>query len=583
MGIIKTPASSLRITSCASVPPVLLSTLLLACGAPLEQPAIDGGVHPELAAHSREFERGVVEVTGGVYVAIGYGLANSIMLEGDDGVIIVDTMASRSEAEAVERELRKITRKPVAAVILTHNHTDHIFGGAVFTGGSGKTPVYAHQTTEAHIDRIVNVINDGIYLRSMRMFGTFLSPREVPNAGIGPALTVNPAEFALARPTHVFSDRLDVEIAGIQLSLIHAPGETPDQLFVWLPEKQVLLPGDNVYRAFPNLYTIRGTSYRDVMDWVRSLDAMRALSPEFVVPSHTRPIVGQERIAGVLRAYRDAIQYVHDQTVRGINQGLTPDQLVERVRLPDHLAEHPWLREYYGTVAWSVRGIFDGYLGWFGGDATALDRLAPEERSKRFAAAIEQGRPLLEQTRAALDVGDYLWAAELADHLVRADGGSKRAMRLKAAAFEALGERHISANGRHYYLSQARELQGALEIEPTDRSVIPDDFIRDLPIASFMRALPVRLRAEKALDQDTVVAFRFTDVGEDFTVHVRRGVAEVQPRLPADPDVSITVPAAVWKAIAFGKTSPAAAYARGDLELDGGLIDVVSFLRLFER
>ncbi len=563
----------------------LVAALAAGCAGDLEAPErpFEGHVHPELAAHSAEFERGVIEVTDGVHVAIGFGLANSILLEGRDGVVVVDTMTGRTEAEAVRREFAGITGKPVAAVVLTHNHADHIFGGKVFTGGDPAIPVYAHAATESYIDRFVNLINDGIYVRSVRMFGPFLTPEEVENAGIGPALAYDPQALALARPTHVFDDRLDVEVAGIRMTLVHAPGETPDQLFVWLPEKKVLLPGDNVYRAFPNLYTIRGTPYRDVMDWVRSLDAMRALEPEFLVPSHTRPVAGRERIADVLTAYRDAIQFVHDQTIRGINKGLTPDELVEVVRLPPHLAEHPWLREHYGTVAWSVRNVFGGYLGWFGGDAETLDRLPPAERSRRFAAAVEAGRPLAEQAREAVAAGDFLWAAELAGHLRRSRPGSKEARMLQAAAFEALGERHVSANGRHYYLTRARELQGKLEIQPAERSLVPDDFIRDLPIASFMHALPVRLKAEKALDEDTVVAFRFTDVEQDFTVHVRRGVAAVELRRPADPDLSITVPAEVWKAIAFGKTSPAAAFARGDLEVDGGVLAVVSFLRLFDR
>ena len=112
----------------------------------------------------------------------------------------------------------------------------------------------------------------------------------------------------------------------MKLELVHAPGETNDQLFVWLPEKRVLLPGDNFYRAFPNLDTIRGTLYRDVLQWVESLDRMRERRPEHLVPSHTRPLSGADAIHAALTDYRDAIQFVHDQTIRGINRGHERDR-----------------------------------------------------------------------------------------------------------------------------------------------------------------------------------------------------------------------------------------------------------------
>ena len=123
----------------------------------------------------------------------------------------------------------------------------------------------------------------------------------------------------------------------------------------------------NFYKSFPNLYAIRGTAYRDVTLWVKSLDKMRKLRAQYLVPHHTRPLKGAEKIYETLTNYRDAIQYVHDQTIRWMNKGLTPQAIVEKVKLPNHLAHRPYLREYYGTVQWSVRAIFNGYLGWFHG------------------------------------------------------------------------------------------------------------------------------------------------------------------------------------------------------------------------
>ncbi len=500
----------------------------------------------------------------------------------------MDVTESIESARAVKAAFEKITRKPIRALVYTHNHADHVFGGPGFAQ-KGDVDVYSHDTTEYYINRIVGVIRPIISTRSARMFGTLL-PAEgtdrVVNAGIGPALMLGHAGGTpgLIRPTRTFSERLETEICGIDVVMEHAPGETNDQIFVWLPEKRVLLPGDNVYKAFPNLYTIRGTLYRDLLVWVASLDRMRALRPAHLAPSHTRPVSGEERIQEILTAYRDAIQFVHDQTIRGMNKGLTPDELVDFVKLPPHLAEHPYLAEHYGTVEWSVRSVFDGYLGWFDGDAATLSPAAPDERARGYAALAGGEEALFAAARAAQGEGRHAWAAELASHVLRLDPDNGEAKRLKAAALTELGRRSVSPNGRSYYLTQARELRG--EVDPSGEGSI-DDSVRDvaqvIPIGNFLAAMPVFLDPEKSADSDLVVGFRFPDVDEGYTIHVRRGVAELRPSFPEDPDVAITTDSSVWRDIVLGFRNPALTFASGDVTIDGSALDLVSFLRLFDR
>ena len=223
------------------------------------------------------------------------------------------------------------------------------------------------------------------------------------------------------------------------------------------------MPGDNIYKAFPNLYSIRGTLYRDVLAWAQSLDKMRAIKPSYLVPSHTRAISGQDEVYQTLTAYRDAIQFVHDQTIQGINQGLTPDELVELVKLPPSLAEHPYLQEYYGKVEWSVRGIFSGYLGWFDGDAATLEPASPEERAMAMASLAGGADGLVKAARDALAEHKHAWAAELASHSIRLDPDSTAAKQIKADALRALGRRQLNPNARSYYLTQALELEGKVE------------------------------------------------------------------------------------------------------------------------
>ena len=260
-------------------------------------------------------------------------------------------------------------------------------------------------------------------------------------------------------PTKTFSgDRLALTIAGVRLELLHTPGETNDGISVWLPDTRVLLTGDLFLKAFPNLYAIRGAAPRPVMTWVGSLTRLIALGAEHVVPGHTRPVLGATNARDALTAYRDGIKSVYDQTLEGMRKGERPDELVAHVKLPPHLAESPYLQEYYGTVEWSVRAIYSDHLGWFDGNATHLFPMPETERAQKIVALAGGVPQTLSRGREALARGDFRWAAELADCILAVDGANVDAKRLKAQALTELGERQTSANARNYYLSVAQYL-----------------------------------------------------------------------------------------------------------------------------
>jgi alkyl sulfatase BDS1-like metallo-beta-lactamase superfamily hydrolase len=313
--------------------------------------------------------------------------------------------------------------------------------------------------------------------------------------------------------------------------------------------------------------------------WVKSLDIMRDLRPNHLVPGHTRPLEGEAIILETLTNYRDAIQFVHDQTIRHINAGLTPEEIVGKVKLPPHLAYQPYLQEYYGTVEWSVKAIFNGYLGWFGGNATDLFPLQPKERAKRFTALAGGRENLLKAADAAFETGDCQWALELADQLLILDPDMPEAVSLRAASLECLGEKQITATARNYYLTQSLEAENKLTIGKA--SVNHPEFLHSIPVAAIFNAMAVNLNPEKSADVDQVIGFRFPDTDEAYTVHVRRGVAEIQPRFPQNPDITVTVNSNIWKEIAAGLRNPAVAIIR-DLEVEGGTINLIRFLTLFK-
>ena len=301
-------------------------------------------------------------------------------------------------------------------------------------------------------------------VRTERQFGTGLPHAQRINNGIGPVNAPTPEVRAVpARPpvppNRSVADRATARIAGITLELVANPGETDDELYVWLPERGVLFAGDNFYRCMPNLYAIRGTPYRDVRQWADAVEQLLKKDADALVGGHTRPVVGKDAVKESLTDYRDTIRFLFDKTIEGMNRGLTPDELVEYVQLPSRLAEKPSLQPYYGHPQWAVRSIFAGYLGWFDGNATTLFPLGPRQEAERMATLVGGQAGLVQAVRTALSAGDYQWAAQLSDYVLALDPNAIDVRGLKAQALEALAERTVNAPARNYYLTAAQQLR----------------------------------------------------------------------------------------------------------------------------
>lgn len=440
--------------------PVVISYLLLA---PFAQAQSDRSAAQRLREQGEHFQEQVVRVADGVYTAVGYSVSNSSMIVGADGVVIIDTGMTRDAADRIYAEFRRISDKPVKAIVFTHGHGDHTGGAAAFLSDQ-RPQVWAHQNFGSESRPL---LAGGVAIqrqRGARQAGFTLKPEQRINNGIAPVRYPKRGGEAFGsgslRPTHFLEEeRLTIRVAGIDLDLVSSPGETNDSLYVYYPKQRVLFAGDNFYRSFPNLYAIRGTPQRSVRVWADTLTKLASEDAGALVGGHTDPIVGQERVKEVLTNYRDAVRFIHDKTVEGMNLGMTPDQLVAYARLPDHLAKQDYLQPFYGHPEWGVRSVFNGYLGWYDGNPTNLFPLDPAGEAERVARLAGGSESLLQAAQAAVEADDPQWSAQLSDYLLALDPADPKAREVKATALTLLAEKTLNATARNYYLSVARELR----------------------------------------------------------------------------------------------------------------------------
>lgn len=398
----------------------------------------------------------IYHVGEGVHQFVGYGHSNAIAIEGAMSVILVDTLDSPDRAAQMLMDLQKITPKPVRTIIYTHGHPDHRGGASMFQATAQSVIAFANRDQQL-VD--AQKINDVLLKRTQRQMGYQLDDNEAITQGIGmrEGHTQGQRGYTPLLPTEIISDGIvDRVIDGVHLQLISAPGENGDMGYIWLPEQKIMCAGDNYYGAFPNLAAIRGGQYRDIGRWIQSLDLLISYNAVAVLPGHLQPLEGAEIVKTTLRNYRDAVASVFDQTLAHIDAGLTVQEIVEQVRLPEHLRILPYLAEIYGSVEWTVRAIFAAYVGWFDGNPTNLHKMPQYLYSAKMVALIGGAEKVIEALEQAIHDADYLWALQLCDLLIGI--GETKAVDLKIKTLYALADLETSANGRHYYISYAKEM-----------------------------------------------------------------------------------------------------------------------------
>jgi len=390
---------------------LLLSLFLV----PTARAQMDGPIQDFLQVGRDQKE--ALKVNSAIYQGIGFG--NTFLVTTPEGNVIIDTsmgmMASRHK-----ELLTKVSDAPIKYIILTHGHGDHTSG----------VPQWKQPGTEIVAHRLFPA-----FLAYQRRLADYFNRNNAAQFNFDLArLTALARARAPVEPTILVDDRYEFELGGLKFVILHTPGETPDHLTVWIPKYKAAFVGDNFYDSFPNIYTLRGTQPRSALEYIAALNKVLELKPEIVLPSHGLPIHGNAEITRRLTKYRDAIQYVHDETVKGMNEGKDVYTLMREIKLPAELD----VGEAYGKVSWSVRGIYEGYVGWFDGNPATMYAASPNVADADLVKLAGGAAPVAAKAREVVESGDAVRGLRLADAALAHDPHSRAALEARLAALKAL-------------------------------------------------------------------------------------------------------------------------------------------------
>ncbi|MBO1737287.1 alkyl/aryl-sulfatase [Leifsonia sp. TF02-11] len=542
-------------------------------------------VNPSLWRQSRLVAKhGLFEVVEGIYQVRGLDLSVMSFIETDNGVIVVDPLISRETAAAglaLYREHRG--DRPVVAVIFSHSHIDH-FGGVLGVVESADLEARRVQIVAPH-GFLEHAIAENVYAgtamarRAGYMYGAALTRGPQGQVGAGLGQTTSTGEAGILVPT------IDVKetgerhtFDGVEIEFQLAPGtEAPSEMHFHIPRYRALCMAENATHNLHNLLTLRGALVRDPHVWSQYLtEAIERYgdSSDVLFASHHWPTWGAERIRHFLSVQRDLYGYLHDQTLRYINQGYTGAEIAEIFELPPALVAEWSTHGYYGSVSHNVKAIYQRYMGWFDGNPARLWPHPPQAQAERYVAAIGGVERVVELARQAYDDGDFRWAATLLDHAVFTDPEHAAAKALYADTLEQLAYGSENGTWRNFFLSGATELREGNFGTPTTANA-PAILIQLSPEQLF-DAVAITVDGPKAWDLDLALDITLTDLGRSFHLTLRNGVLIYVEREPSgDAPLHITLSKPRLLTLVGGDTSSDGLQVEGDLGVLTKLTDVL--------
>ncbi len=551
-------------------------------------------VNPSLWRQSQlNMHHGLFEVVPGVYQVRGLDIANMTLIEGDSGVIVVDTLTSIEGARAaIELYFRHRGRRPVVAVLFTHTHTDH-WGGARGvlddeTLSSGQVPIIAPDMFMKHAVSENIIAGPAMLRRAQYQFGPFLAKgaRGQVDCGLGKSMAAG--SVALLRPTDLILTTGDRRVIdGVEFEFQMAPNsEAPAEMHFYLPRYKLLNLAENCTHNFHNLLPFRGADVRDALAWSKYLGEALKLwggKAEAMCGQHHWPVWGRERIDTMIRQQRDLYKFAHDQTIRLMNHGLTASEIAETIRLPKSL-EGAWHgRGYYGHIRHNVKAIYQKYLGWYDANPVNLDPLPPVESGKKYVEYMGGADAILERARKDFANGEFRFVAQAVSHLVFAEPGNAAARALLADTFEQLGYAAESATWRNSYLFGAQELRQGMPKAPA-RPAMPRETLAALRTGQLWDVLGIRLNGPKADGKRIVLNWKFTDTNETFILNLENcALTYVADTQAGDADASFTLARSTLDEVIAKLTTFPEAVASGRISVGGDATRLTELMTLMDE
>ena len=531
-------------------------------------------VNPSLWRQSQILAKhGLFEVTKGVWQVRGFDISNATFIAGKTGWIVIDPLTSSEVAKAaLDLANEKLGARPVVALIYTHSHGDH-FGGArgmvaQADVDAGKVKVIAPVGFLEHAVSENVIAGPAMNRRATYQFGTFLPKGVTGQVGAGIGMAVSPGSRTLIPPNvDITRTGQELVVDGVRLQFQMTPGtEAPAEMNIYLPDLRVLDLAENANPTMHNVLTPRGALVRDAKEWAGYLSESIRLygdKSDILMTSHGWPRFGQAVIGDYLGKHRDAYKYLHDQTVRLMNEGLTGSEIANRIKLPEALDREWYNRGYYGSMSFNSRAVYQRYMGWYDANPVSLAPLEPADAAARYVAMMGGPAKVLAAAQSAFEAGDDRWAGELANRLVFADAANQPARDLLARTYERQAAGAESSLWRNIYLAGASELRDG--VRPTRGDAAGLDTVRNMSTAMLFDLLAVRLDPDKVKDGSVSVDLVFPDRKERFRVSVRNAVLTYE----ADPksgkaDGVFTMPRSQFLAVAMAGQPAAGLATKGD-------------------
>ena len=533
---------------------------------------------------------GLFRVAERVYQIRGLDIANMTIIEGEEGIIVLDTLLTAEAARAaLDLYYGQRPRKPVTAVIYSHSHADHFGGvkGVVSEADvkAGRVKIYAPDGFMEHAVAENVIAGNAMSRRAQYMYGPLLPSGEKGQVDTGLGKNLSRGTLTLLGPTDLIRTNETRTIDGVEIVFQLTPGtEAPAEMNMYFPQFRVLDMAENVTHNMHNLYTLRGAEIRDGNAWSHYIgEALQLFGQrtDVLIAQHHWPTFGSDKIVAYLKKQRDLYKFINDQSLRLLNQGLTPAEIAETLRLPATLANEWALRGYYGTLRHNARAVYQKYLGWYDSNPANLDPLPPAAAARKAVEYMGGAQAVIARAREDFRRGEYRWVASVMKEVVFADPGNREARELAADVLEQLGYQAEAGTWRNEYLVGALELRSG---PPKLRapSTLTADTLAALSLDNFFDLLGVRLNGPRAEGKIMRINWDFTDVGEKYALNLENSALTYTHGLAEDAQASLTLRRATLDSIMLKQTTFAEAATSGQIAVAGDPAKLVELLGLFD-